>query len=57
VVVFDISNDAIAQCKPLFSDGQEADTLHAATCLSADGILISNDRHGSFQLLFSATEY
>jgi len=45
VVVLDISNDAIAQCKPLFPDGQEADTLHAATCLSADGILISNDRH------------
>lgn len=45
VVILEISDEAITRCKPLFPDGQEADILHAATCLSAGGILISNDRH------------
>lgn len=45
VVVLEISDDAIAQCMPFFPDGQAADVLHAATCLSARGTLISNDRH------------
>jgi len=45
VVVLEISDETIARCKPLFPEGQDADILHAATCLSAGGILISNDRH------------
>lgn len=45
VAVLEISDDAITQCMPSFPDGQVADALHAATCLSAGGILISNDRH------------
>ena len=45
VAILEISDDAIAQCMPLFPDGQAADVLHAATCLSAGGTLISNDRH------------
>jgi predicted nucleic acid-binding protein len=45
VIVLEISDDFIAPCIPFFSEGQEADILHAATCLSAGGILISNDRH------------
>jgi predicted nucleic acid-binding protein len=45
VVVLEIPDEAITRCKPLFRDGQEADILHSATCLSAGGILISNDRH------------
>jgi predicted nucleic acid-binding protein len=45
VAVLEISDDAITQCMPLFPDGQVADALHAATCLSAGGTLISNDRH------------
>ena len=35
----------IALCLPFFPERQEADVLHAATCLSAGGILISNDKH------------
>src|SRR5512137_2964844 len=44
VVVLEISDEVITRCKPLFPEGQDADILHAATCLSAGGILISNDR-------------
>ena len=45
VVVVEISDEVIARCEPFFPEGQEADILHAATCLSACGIVISNDRH------------
>ena len=43
--VFEISEDAVARCIPFFPEGKVADVLHAATCLYASGILISNDRH------------
>jgi predicted nucleic acid-binding protein len=43
--VLEISDEAIAQCMPFFPEGQVADALHAATCLYAGGILVSNDRH------------
>jgi predicted nucleic acid-binding protein len=52
VVVLEQSDEEIARCLPFFPEGQEADVLHAATCLSADGILISNDRH--FENIHSA---
>jgi len=45
VVVLEIPDESITRCKPLFPEVQEADILHAATCLSASAILISNDRH------------
>jgi predicted nucleic acid-binding protein len=45
VAVLEISDDAIVRCMPFFPVGEVADVLHAATCLSADGTLISNDRH------------
>jgi predicted nucleic acid-binding protein len=45
VVVLEISDEAIAVCLPFFPEGQYADVLHAATCLSTGGTLISNDRH------------
>jgi predicted nucleic acid-binding protein len=44
-VVLEQSDEEIARCLPFFPEGQEADVLHAATCLSAGGILISNDKH------------
>ena len=44
-IVLEISEEIIARCMPFFPEGQVADLLHAATCLSVDGILISNDRH------------
>ncbi|MGA9098189.1 MAG: PIN domain-containing protein [Methanotrichaceae archaeon] len=43
--VLEQSDEDIARCLPFFLEGQEADVLHAATCLSAGGILISNDKH------------
>ncbi len=45
VVVLEISDEVIARCMPFFPEGQDADILHAATCLESGGILISNDRH------------
>jgi len=45
VVVLEQSDDEISRCLPFFPENQEADVLHAATCLSAGGILISNDKH------------
>ncbi len=44
-VVLEKSDEDIARCLQFFPEGQEADVLHAATCLSAGGILISNDKH------------
>ena len=38
VVVLEISENAIARCLPFFPEGQDADILHAATCLSTAGI-------------------
>lgn len=32
-------------CKPYFPESEKADLYHAATCLKAGAILISNDRH------------
>lgn len=45
VIVLEIPETVVAQCIPFFPEGQYADVLHAATCLSAGGILISNDKH------------
>lgn len=45
VAVLEIPEDVIARCIPFFPVGEVADVLHAATCLSAGGTLISNDRH------------
>lgn len=43
--VLEPSDGEIALCLSLFPENQEADVLHAATCLRAGGILISNDKH------------
>jgi len=43
--ILEQSDEEIVRCLPFFPEGQEADVLHAATCLSAGGILISNDKH------------
>lgn len=45
VIILELSDEDIEKCLPFFPDSQKADVLHAATCLSANGILISNDRH------------
>jgi predicted nucleic acid-binding protein len=45
VIILEISEAEIARCLAFFPEGQDADVLHAATCLSVGGVLISNDRH------------
>ncbi len=41
----DPSNESLLVCKPFFPESQYADAVHAATCLEASAILISNDAH------------
>lgn len=41
----DPSNKSLLACKPFFPESQYADTVHAATCLEASAILITNDAH------------
>lgn len=44
-VLIDPSTDALRVCKPFFPESEFADTVHAATCLEAEAVLISNDAH------------
>jgi predicted nucleic acid-binding protein len=44
-VVLELSDEEITRCRPFFPEGQYADVLHAAICLSTRAVLISNDRH------------
>jgi len=44
-IVLEVSDEEIIKCMPFFPEEQYADILHAATCLSTGGILISNDKH------------
>jgi hypothetical protein len=41
----DPSNESLLACKPFFPQSQYADAVHAATCLEASAILITNDTH------------
>ncbi len=45
VIVIEQSGEDVAACKPFFSAGGAADTVHAATCLHTGATLISNDAH------------
>lgn len=45
VVVIEQSEEDILICKPFFPPTEGADIVHAATCLHAGAILISNDAH------------
>ena len=45
VVVVEQSDEEILKCKPFFPAIASADIIHAATCLSVNAILISNDAH------------
>jgi len=37
-------HDRIEQCKPFILEGEYADLYHAATCLKANAILVTNDK-------------
>lgn len=39
------SQEEIDACAPFFPESELADVVHAATCLSVDAILITNDKH------------
>ena len=45
IIVINPSIDEIKRCKPYFPENEYADVIHAATCLKADAVLITNDRH------------
>ena len=45
MVVIEQSEEDILACKPFFPPAEGADIVHAATCLHAGAILISNDTH------------
>ena len=38
-----VDEEAVARCRPYLPDEEAADVIHAATCLQAGAILISND--------------
>jgi hypothetical protein len=44
-VLVDPSMEALFACRPLFPVNEFADVVHAATCLEAKAVLISNDAH------------
>jgi predicted nucleic acid-binding protein len=45
LILVDQSDEEVELCKPYFPKSQAADVVHAATCLHAKAILITNDRH------------
>ncbi len=45
VILVDQSDEEVELCRPFFPDNQAADIVHAATCLHAKAVLISNDKH------------
>ncbi len=45
LILVDQSDEEVELCKPFFPGNQAADIVHAATCLHAKAVLISNDRH------------
>ena len=45
VVLVEPEAEHIERCRPHVPEGEYADLLHAATCLRAGAVLISNDRH------------
>ncbi len=42
--VTQIGEEAVARCRPYLSEREAADILHAATCVQAKAVLITNDR-------------
>jgi predicted nucleic acid-binding protein len=45
VDVVNPTEESIMKCKTYFSENEFADTVHAATCIDSDAVLISNDKH------------
>lgn len=45
VIIDNPFEEYVLDCKQYFSRNQMADTVHAATCLQSNAVLISNDKH------------
>ena len=45
IVILNPSENEIEKCMSYFPENEAADIVHAATCLKAKAILITNDRH------------
>ena len=42
--VTEVGEETVARCRPYLPEWEAADVLHAATCLQAKAVLITNDR-------------
>ncbi|MDV3243971.1 MAG: PIN domain-containing protein [Nitrososphaerales archaeon] len=42
--VIEIREEGVARCRPYIPEREAADVMHAATCLQAGAVLITNDR-------------
>jgi len=45
LILVDQSDEEVELCRAFFPESQAADIVHAATCLHAKAVLISNDKH------------
>ncbi|MCX6673405.1 MAG: PIN domain-containing protein [Methanothrix sp.] len=45
LIIINQSEEEVVSCRQFFPVNQAADVVHAATCLHARAVLISNDRH------------
>lgn len=45
IFIIDPPTESLMACKPYFPENQYADMVHAATCLEAGAIMITNDAH------------
>ncbi len=45
ISILNPSENEIEKCRPYFPENEAADVVHAATCLKAKAILITNDKH------------
>ena len=43
--VINPDEEGIGRCKPYFPENAAADIVHAATCLEAEAVIITNDKH------------
>ena len=45
IILIDVSEEKVQECRPFFPESQFSDAVHAATCLQSGAILITNDKH------------
>lgn len=45
IILIDVSEEKVQECRPFFPESQFSDAVHAATCLQSGAVLITNDKH------------